>query len=345
MPQDVFVQLSEKLPLGRWLRHGVLVAVSGGADSMALFRFFVQFLDEKEENFGNLFKHKLGVGHVNHRLRGEESDVDALFVRNLTKQFGFDYFEHEISHDEWVKDESGSREAAARRIRYDFLSQTAKRLGFRYVATAHTADDQAETVLHRITRGTGIVGLAGIRPFRQLDPAITLIRPFLKIRRHEILDYLEHLNQVFRTDSSNHENDYTRNRIRNIILPLLRRYLNPKVDDSIRRLADLAGETEETLDDFFNYVFEKIVFEDSMNSIVLNIVELQLLRPATIREIFVRIWRRKSWPLRKMGFEDWTNLTDFVFSNEKHHYCYGKIIIEKRNNRLMIRQGEEDREA
>jgi tRNA(Ile)-lysidine synthase len=119
----------------RFLPYRVLLAVSGGADSTALFCRFVQTAGKQTDT--------LAVGHVNHGLRGEESDADAEFVRNLAERYRIRYIEHRMEPEEWTLDESGSFEAAARRIRYDFLTRTADKLGFRYVAVAHTADDQA----------------------------------------------------------------------------------------------------------------------------------------------------------------------------------------------------------
>ena len=152
----------------------VLVAVSGGADSVALLTALVRLQKPVES--------VLIVGHYNHRWRGEESDEDARFVRELAKQYGIGF---ELDCAPQTREKSTANEASAREARYRFLQQTAERRGARYLATAHTADDQAETVLHRVLRGTGIAGLAGIPRTRVLSPAVTLIRPLLAYRRAE----------------------------------------------------------------------------------------------------------------------------------------------------------------
>lgn len=309
----MFDQVAKTQPLRRWIQHGILLAVSGGADSTALLHGFARMFSNE--------KAKLAIGHVNHGLRGAESDQDALFVRKRSEQYGLRYFERCIEPDRWNEDETGSREAAARTIRYEFLTKTACSLGFRYIATAHTTDDQIETVLHRILRGTGIAGLSGVAPFRQLDPVVTVVRPLLEISRAEIIDYLDSLkiepgfDKIYCTDSTNAENDFTRNRIRNVLLPMLRDEFNPKVDDAIRRLADLARDNEEILNEYFSTLSDRIVVRQSSEEVVLDDTELRKLTPATLRDFFVRIWKTNNWPLREMGLGRWDDLVDWFFSS------------------------------
>src|SRR5262249_19663731 len=138
-------------------------------------------------------------------------------------------------------------EAAARDARYHFLRSTAERLGARYVATGHTADDQVETILHHILRGSGLAGLAGVPRLRSPSAAVTLIRPLLTIERTEVEDYLRQLGQDYRCDASNLSTEHTRNRIRHELLPLLADRFNPHVRDALRRLGTLAGEAQEVL--------------------------------------------------------------------------------------------------
>jgi tRNA(Ile)-lysidine synthase len=328
-------RLTKTLPITHWLEHGVLVAVSGGADSMALLHFLAQHEPATRQ---------LAVAHINHRLRGEESDADADFVRKSVAEYALRYFEHRITPEEWNTGTTGSREADARKIRYDFLIQTAEQLGFRYVATAHTADDQTETVLHRLIRGTGISGLAGIARIRQLNPAITLIRPLLDVRRYEIIAYLEQIGKLFRTDSTNFENDFTRNRIRNRLLPTLRNEFNPKVDEAIDRFARLAAENEEVLDELIEEILEMAVLRQTPDEIVLDSSKLQSRQTATLREIFVRIWKRNGWQLRDWGFEQWNRLVVFFRSETGRCVLRGSVIAEHNNGQFILRQAAADSE-
>lgn len=305
----------------RWLESGILLAVSGGADSTALLHKTARFAEEHALP-------KPAVGHVNHRLRGQESDDDARFVRKTAEEYGIRYFEHLVSPEQWAEDSSGSREAAARTIRYEFLVRSAENLGFRYVATAHTADDHVETVLHRILRGTGLTGLAGIAPFRQISPAITLVRPLLEFRRSDILEYLRSLDKPFRVDSTNLEDGFTRNRIRNRLLPEIRRSINPEVDAALDRLAFLAGESESVLSDLVENLFGRIVLARFPEEIVFDSTELRKFQAATIREIFLRVWRENGWPLREMGLEQWTGLVGFFLSGRGKRSLYGGVVAE-----------------
>jgi len=323
-------RLAETLPIARWLEHGILAAVSGGADSMALLHFLARFQE--------LVPNRLAVGHVNHALRGEESDTDAEFVQNAADEYGLPYFEHRITPEEWNTGKIGSREAAARQIRYSFLTRTAEQLGFRYVATAHTADDQTETVLHRFLRGTGVSGLVGMSQIRQLNPAVTLIRPVLEVRHHDILTYLERLGKTYRTDFTNFENDFTRNRIRNRLLPMLRDEFNPKVDEAIARLARLAAKNEEVFDELIEDFFEKAVLRQTPNEVILNSSVLRNQSTAMLREFFIRLWKRNGWQLRNMGFEQWNSLVEFFHSETGRYECRGLIVAEHRHEQFILQR-------
>jgi tRNA(Ile)-lysidine synthase len=224
-----------------WRDLTVLVAVSGGSDSVALLRGLAAI---RIAGPGRLV-----VGHFNHGWRGQESEADEQFVTSLAAQLELPT---EVGQAARSTSSSGPdprdgrkskrTEAAARRARYRFLEETATRLGARYVVTAHTADDQAETILQRIIRGTGIAGLAGIRRARPLGPAVTLLRPVLEFRRCELRAYLQSLGQEFREDASNADRRFTRNRIRHELLPLLTEHYYPGAAESLIRLGTLAAE-------------------------------------------------------------------------------------------------------
>ncbi|MGL4594572.1 MAG: tRNA lysidine(34) synthetase TilS [Thermoguttaceae bacterium] len=303
------------------VEHGVLLAVSGGADSMALLHLASQLIesDLSSRKWHENRRTKLGVAHINHRLRGTDSDDDANFVREMAELHHLPYFEHVISPTEWATDQSGSIEGAARKIRYDFLTSTAEKSSLRYVATAHTANDQVETILHRIIRGTGLVGLCGIPAFRVQNDAVTFIRPLLEIKREAIIDYLLSISAEYRVDSTNLENKFTRNQIRNELLPHLRTEFNPNVDESLVKLAILAGEQTTVLNELIEIIFLQMIIRetksDTISEVVLDLNSLLQLSGATRREIFVRLWKRKNWPLREMGFDEWNRLSNWIESS------------------------------
>ncbi len=290
----------------KYLEQGVLVAVSGGADSMALLCYLHEHAQKCR------LRPHLAVGHVNHGLRGRESEEDAIFVQQCTQTLGVPFFSCVLSQQDWQTDKSGSFEAAARNLRYDFLLQTAHQLGFRYIATAHTADDQAETLLHRIVRGTGVAGLTGIPPQRALSEAVSLIRPLLSWRRHDVLRYLAEKNQNYRTDSTNLHNDFTRNKIRNRLLPLLREEYNPEIDAALTRLTSIAHDNHLVLQELSENLLSQILVRKSSDQGVFDKSLLSIYSDATVRELLRQFWTAQSWPLRAMGFEQWSDLAEFV---------------------------------
>jgi len=304
------------------LSHGVLLAVSGGVDSTAMFHGCVQAAENRTDS--------LAVGHVNHGLRGDESDADAVFVRKLAERHRIRYVEHRIQPEEWTLDKSGSVEAAARRIRYDFLTNTAEKLGFRYVAVAHTADDQAETVLHRILRGTGLDGIAGMSAARPLSDAVTLVRPLLKVFRNELIEFLQQIGESYRTDSTNATDTFTRNKIRNKLLPLLRAEFNPKIDEALLRLARIAKESDETL----NAVLDSVLPQPDDPT---NIDASVLLQPKSlVRAFFRRLWKERGLPLRKMGFDQWNELAEFLLQGDGRRLFPDGISVERNGERISV---------
>jgi tRNA(Ile)-lysidine synthase len=212
-------------------RPRVLVALSGGPDSTALLRRLVE-LDVAD----------IAAAHINHNLRGDESAADAAFCANLCTKLDIEY--HSASFDS----NGASDESTLRNARYALLLSIAKEHNYKHVATGHTLDDQAETLLFRLFRGTSPSGLKGIQLSRLLSPGIYLIRPMLKLRRSDVIKYLDDLSQNYRTDSSNLVSNYSRNYLRNEVLPRI----SEKFGDVIPRLEQLRemlAQDEQVLDE------------------------------------------------------------------------------------------------
>ena len=212
--------LKVQAALAKMLEPGeaLLVGVSGGPDSVALLDALVK---------SGWRPH---VCHLNHQLRGADSDADAEFVRRLAGQYGLS---STIESCQVASDED-----SARRARHEFFMRVAERMGVHKLALAHTADDQVETFLLRLLRGAGVPGLVGIWPERQFGP-LRVIRPLLKVRRVEVLEYLSAQGLKFREDSSNADTRFTRNRIRHELLPLLEREFNPAIRDVLLNTAEI----------------------------------------------------------------------------------------------------------
>ena len=204
----------------------VICAVSGGADSMAML-WALNTLKEK-------LKIDVQAAHFNHNLRGEESDRDEAFVKNFCDSHGI------ICHVGSARVEAGEKglEAAARNARYGFLQQLPGK-----IATAHTADDNAETMLMHLIRGTGLKGLGGIAPNRE-----NIIRPMLTVTRQEVLQFLKEENIPYVTDSSNETDAFLRNRIRHHVMPLLKEE-NPSLAENLSATALRLRQDEAVLDE------------------------------------------------------------------------------------------------
>ena len=211
----------------------VSAAVSGGADSVALMLMLLELRNE----LGIV----LSVAHVNHKLRGEESDADQRFVEDLCRSHDLDLSIRSAAVNPISK--SGI-EAAARELRYTFFRELAGANPGLKIATAHTLDDQAETVLLRILRGTGIRGLAGIHPritFEEQGRVVgEVIRPLLSFRRQELERFLRERGQTWREDSSNRDATFLRNRVRHTVLPSLEENFGPAVVENLSDLAEIA---------------------------------------------------------------------------------------------------------
>jgi tRNA(Ile)-lysidine synthase len=224
------------------LRPGdrVGVAVSGGSDSVALLRLLLELRKE----LGIV----LSVVHLNHKLRGAESDADQKFVSDLTTAYKLTLHATSADVTKHAGESRLSLEAAARELRYEYFEQLLQDGLLDKVATGHTLDDQAETILMRLIRGTGMRGLRGIQPRLEAETdegSKEIIRPLLSARRSELRAYLASLGQTWREDSTNLEPKYTRNRVRQLLLPLLEHEFNPSIAQNLAELAEIARAEED----------------------------------------------------------------------------------------------------
>jgi tRNA(Ile)-lysidine synthase len=293
-----FVQL---LPAGA---VGV-VAVSGGPDSVALLRALAMECASP-----------LVVAHLNHQLRGQESDADELFVRELHSSLvasGAGLLPCCCERIDVLAAAAGDNlESAARNLRYDWLLQVARATGAAWIATGHTADDQAETVLHRLLRGTGLHGLGAIPRRRELAPGISLERPLLGVRRHQVLAFLNQLGQSSCQDSTNSDRRFMRSRLRHDLLPLLSNDFNPAVVDVLCRLAEQAAHAQVFIDLHAGKLLAEAELPRAGRIIVLDARPLQAAHAALLCEALRLLWERENWPLSEMGFERWQQVATVV---------------------------------
>ncbi|MDP2872822.1 MAG: tRNA lysidine(34) synthetase TilS [Bacillota bacterium] len=212
----------------------VLIAVSGGADSVALFEVLRELAPEMGLD--------LAVAHLDHGIRGQAGAADAVFVAGLASQAGLPFHRGDADVPSLARAGGRSLEDAAREARYAFLRAAAVEHGYDKIALGHTLDDQAETVLLAMVRGSGMGGLAAMRP-----AAGNLVRPLIEARRDDVVAYLRGLGQSYRIDETNCDLAYARNRVRQRLLPLLASEFNPGIVETLARQAEILRADEELL--------------------------------------------------------------------------------------------------
>jgi hypoxanthine phosphoribosyltransferase len=232
----------------------VVVAVSGGPDSVALLHVLFALSQRREWGW------RLIAAHVNHGFRGAESDEEAAYVERLAAQLGLPFELIRLDMPAELAATGENAQAASRARRYEFLHEAAAKHGAGKIALAHHADDQAETVLMRVLRGTGLSGLAGI-PERRREKKVELIRPFLRIYKSEIMEYCYSHNLLFYRDSSNDSLKYARNRIRLEAMPLLLGY-NPQLPEALNRLAATAADEDSFLEEAAEAAFRRMAKQE-----------------------------------------------------------------------------------
>ncbi len=318
-PQSILESIKhrvlERWPLEKWSRVKTLVAVSGGADSVAMLRVLVDCCPNPG---GHLI-----VGHVNHQTRGEQSDDDEQFVRELTEQLRIPFLRTRLdlphsATEQQLAGEPVTRlnidEATLRAARYNALEKMARQSGTRYIATGHHRDDQIETVLFRLFRGTGPAGIGGIPGHRPACEGLTIIRPLLPVSRAEIKELLVELALTHRTDVSNDDSAYTRNFIRNELLPIIRERFGDSVDGSIERLVMQTVEQSRFIETSAAQFDDAVVVSarNDGSRIEIDSDTLRSVAPVLIRCLLVRSWRRAGWPEGAMRFAHWQTLCELV---------------------------------
>ena len=289
---------------GRWV-----LAVSGGPDSMAMLCGIVSLGLE-----GLRYVH---VAHLNHQLRGGESEGDAEFVWGQADRLGLECTVGSVDVMGLAEQWGESVETAARRARYEFLGRVAREQQCDAVAVGHNADDNVETILQRIVRGTGVRGLAGIGPQRVLDigdggGTVRVVRPLLGIRRAAIEDYLRAERIQWRVDRSNLENDYTRNRIRNELLPLLREQYNAGVDDALLRLGRTAEGLAGALGKEAAGILQKVMLRRGEGCVVLDAAAMGQLAEVQQAEVVQLALDELGVPRRRIGFRQVVAVLELV---------------------------------
>jgi tRNA(Ile)-lysidine synthase len=333
MLSDLFEPFKSTLDRHELWRSGesVLVAASGGADSTCLLDLFAR-LREKEA-------FPLRVAHLNHGLRGLESDADERFVAEVASRLGVPFHARRLGPDD-LKDAPLGLEAAARKARYRFLKRIAKETGSVRIALGHTQEDQAETFLLRLIRGSGRRGLGGMRPLSEGN----LIRPLLEISREAVRSYLRGRGAPWREDSSNDDLRRARNRVRHRLLPLLKEEFNNEIIAGLARTAGVFREENDYLD-FVTRDLERRLMRDEEQGLTLGIPALRVLHPALRSRLLRRFVERRSPGAPPPSFDVTEDLEELVREGRHQAALTLRGNLEARvlySDLVLLRRGERE---
>lgn len=264
----------------------VVVGVSGGADSVCLLKVLSELAGE--------YALKPVVVHINHGIRGDEAARDELFVKELCDRLGV---ECRVYHEDIpgrAAEMGMTEEEAGRQVRYQRFAQVCKEYGSTKLAVAHNADDQSETILFNLIRGSSVAGLCGMKPVSHLsdEEDIFIVRPLLGITRREIEDYLNKEQQEWITDSTNKEQEYTRNYIRQVIIPDMKK-ISPRVGEHLRRLGHEMCDVRQLVESQADVMYERACSDNSLNVSVIEDAPEIIKRELVYRFICENAGRKK----------------------------------------------------
>ncbi|MCK5541663.1 MAG: tRNA lysidine(34) synthetase TilS [Desulfobacterales bacterium] len=272
----------------------VLAGISGGPDSVALLLFLLEIKEE--------YSLEIGIAHLNHMLRGKEADRDEEFVRNLADRLDIPCFVGKKDVAAFAKENRLSIEDSARKVRYSFLKDILEENKYSKIALGHNRDDNAELILMNILRGSGTKGLAGIPPKREN----IIIRPLIEIQKQQIVKFLESIDQAYMMDSSNKDNKYLRNSIRNYLIPLIEEKYNPKIKESLIRLSTIIKDEDEWMEKETKLIFNEALKSSKPDSLKPGIIELSIdviknCHPALRKRIIRKAIKKINGGLKKIS--------------------------------------------
>ena len=289
----------------------VLVAVSGGSDSIALIHILKTIAGE--------YPFQLAVAHLNHCLRERESDRDAEFVAALARKIDLPFYLEKKDVHAIQRRRRLSPEEAARQVRYEFFDAVASKDGFNKIALGHHSDDNAELVLMNLLRGSGPLGLSGIAPVRHNK----IVRPLIHLKRSEILNYTIENKMAFVTDTTNTDLAYRRNQIRHHLIPELKESYNPAIVDSLNRLGEILQAEDKWMDEALEPFFNECVITRTSDRISLAIPGVKGMDPAAARRIIRKAIFSVKQDLRRITFLH----VDAVLELARKDQSYGRLDL------------------
>ena len=302
----------------------VVLGVSGGPDSIVMF----YILNELSE----VLNFEIFVAHINHGIRKESTD-DEKYVEKWCEKFGVKFFPLHVNVQQIAKNQKLGLEEAGRKIRYDFFDEVSKKVGANKIAVAHNKNDKAETIIMNILRGSGSKGLCGIQPKQN-----NIVRPLIEISRLEIEEFCNEKKLEPRIDKTNFENEYTRNKIRNIVIPYIKEEFNPNILNSLDRLSEIMIEQEEYIFQETEIQYKNILIneikssENEYNIIVLDLKKFNKL-PKLIEKKVILLSIQKLFGtvkrIEKIHLEDIIKLCNNNIGN--------KYLMPNKNLKIVIK--------
>ena len=302
----------------------VIVGVSGGPDSISLLNVLNKIQKNKIINF------EIIVVHINHQIR-KEADSDEEYVKEYCEKNQIKCYTKRIDVIKYANNNKMGLEEAGRKIRYDFFDEILKQKNANKIAIAHNKNDKAETIIMNIIRGSGISGLRGIEPIRDEK----YIRPIIDCERYEIEKYAEENKLNPRIDKTNFENDCTRNKIRNIVLPYVKKEFNSNIVETLNRLSLVAAETDEYIKRQAIEEYNKIKIEENVEKIVLNLKEFNLKDILIRKKILIYTISKvlgNSQNIEKVNVEDIIKMCEKNIGN--------KYLMPNKNIKVLVNKGK-----
>lgn len=293
--------------IGTYIQKGdsVVVGVSGGPDSTALLHIL--------NNLKNEYKLKIFVAHFNHKLRGKASEADAIFVKKLADSYGLDFIKAESDTKSVAAGRKGGLEKVAREERYVFFIKSALTFGAKKIVLAHTKDENIETILYRFIKGAGAHGLSGIPAVRKVFEGefgirnlsginLYIVRPLVNEYKSDLLVYFRQNGLKYRVDASNEKNIYDRNKIRNVLIPLIEKKFNPNFKENISNMASILGAENDYIELETEKQAGRVMKGGDDGCVYINVNSLKKMHPAIRARVIMAALQRILEHHRKIRF-------------------------------------------
>jgi len=303
----------------------IVIGVSGGPDSMCLLDSLYYLKDK--------LNIEIFVAHINHMIR-KEADEETEYVKDYCKNKNIKCYVKKVEVEKLAKEQKLGTEEMGRKIRYEFFKEIAKKENANKIATAHNLNDNVETVLLNLLRGTGVSGLKGIE-IKRIENDLEYIRPIRECERKEIEEYCEKQKLNPKIDKTNLESIYNRNKVRNDLIPYLKREFNPNILEGINRLSDIAREEEEYFDEIIAKQYEELKIGENLNEVILDLNKFNNLNKVIKSRLIIYTINKvngNAQGIGKIHIEDIIKLCDNNIGN--------KYLTPNKNVKVFIKKGK-----